>query len=968
MNNPTPSDPLPLDLHKLLWAKSDPYHLLWRHLLDAAAVCRALIPRFGCPGGLSVAWVCYLVALHDIGKADPLFQIKLDILIAEALLQPLADAGLMANIRKADGVGFRHEARSSMYLSGDGGHLAALGWGEYAIEVVQQAINGHHGDFHADAPSEEDYPKRRAQWNALRDNLAAMVAGVLGLDPAVSRQPQDFDECGIGGASAVGLRLSGLIVLSDWIASNNKRYRYDDCSVFANTNDAGEYWAVACREAERAVACLELDPPQTVSRNTHLPRFSDVWPAMAATARPSQRKLNELVLAGRVPLGMTILEAPMGEGKTEAAVYLSEVWRILGGRLGAYIALPTQATSNQLHSRYRKFLWEHSPKGSPPRLVHGMAWLMDMPDMPSGTVEESEEIAPQTYGDEETDDEPILAREWFQSAKRALLAPEGVGTVDQALFGALNVKHGFLRLYGLTTKTLIVDEVHAYDAYMTSILCRLLAWCRALEIPVILLSATLSRAQKSALVAAYTGKEFIPTEEQKGDEPYPLLTFAPLDGTAPFTEEIERDPERNVKLGLSLHRGLLDDPQATAHLAYEQVRNGCCAGVIVNTVKSAQAIFNALETIARDEGDTDLDLTLFHARFRAEKRGEIETEVTGKFGKTVDGAIENACRPQRGILVATQVAEQSLDIDMDVLLTQIAPIDLLLQRAGRMHRHTGRLRKAHVATPVVHVLLPSAENPFAFGTTERVYARELLLRTLALLTERLEINLPEDFRRLIEGCYSDTLPESNDVPADEMAQARKLHREKRQVEENAADPYLIALPRPDEFTYAMQKGAFDEAVDGDGKPASYLRARTRLGDETRSVLILGDPGLLSEFDRAMAITNGKRSAANTNDERRKASRWSPRLELLRSLFLQKGNVPIWWFPKGATAADGFEPVLDSGEEKIAWLRYHAVLRMNEAGEWRGVDAKGRSFTIRDHPTLGLTYEGDSEKDKNDATV
>jgi CRISPR-associated endonuclease/helicase Cas3 len=217
----------------------------------------------------------------------------------------------------------------------------------------------------------------------------------------------------------------------------------------------------------------------------------------------------------------------------------------------------------------------------------------------------------------------VIAREWFQNAKRALLAPEGVGTVDQALMAALNVKHGFLRFFGLSAKVLVIDEVHAYDAYMTTLLCQLLRWCRALWVPVILLSATLAHEQKKALAEAYGAAGALPVPPPGEAEAYPLLTFVPLDCPARVVP-VERDPGRDRSVLLVKKPGLLSATAGTAALAVDLVRDGGCACVLANTVRSAQEIFRELQAL----NPPDTKLLLFHARFRAEKRQEIENGLS----------------------------------------------------------------------------------------------------------------------------------------------------------------------------------------------------------------------------------------------------------------------------------------------------------------------------------------------------
>ena len=902
-----------LGLHLQLWAKSDPHHLLWRHLLDVAAVVESLWPRFRPLGEMPVRWACYICALHDVGKADPWFQNKDDKLAGD-----LRKTGLELPVRldttPPDILHFRHEARSRKWMLD---YLPAHhGWDKRAARIVTHALNGHHGNFSADCYSEGDRAAQHATWQPLRDELAQSVWRVL--------QPPPYAPVEFRHASALGIALAGLIVLTDWIASNHALYDYRTLQAH---DDPAKYFEAAQKLANGVVARLELnaDEPQ---HDITPPLFGAVWRDFAGALRPSQRALEAEVLAGRVAPGLAILEAPMGEGKTEAAIYLAEWWNMLRGKSGAYFALPTQATSNQMHGRYAKYL-QSRRAGAAPRLVHGMAWLLD---------DASVEATAQTFGD---GDERLLSREWFRPLRRALLAPDGVGTVDQALLSALHVKFGFLRLLGLRAKVLVVDEAHAYDAYMTTILERLLQWCRALEIPVILLSATLSARQKHKLVAAYGGA--VSSLDATGEEAYPLLTLVPLDG-APRTVNVERDPQRDRELHLKPHSGLLDDTEKIARLALARVQNGGCACVLMNTVKGAQNVYRAIEALLkRDEFSKPDELRLFHARFRAAQRKGIEDAVSELFGK--DATIENGRRPRRAIVVATQVVEQSLDVDFDFFITQLAPIDLLLQRSGRLWRHDRSQRFG--AAPTLEVLLP-AEGSLQFGVAEKIYAREVLLRTLVALhhpdlievrNEWQVIKLPGKFRPLIEAVYGETTLDSDVVPREEIEKAARERERTHNENENAAKTHL--LPTPNEREFSLARRAVGES-EGEGEAANYFRASTRLGDDSRAALVLRDDGLI-----ALA-------GASSNANQKPPSRAK-----LRRLFEHKVNLPAWWL-RETSATTGWNDVFD-GEN---WLRGHVIVPLR-GDEWHAHNGA----LIRDDPTLGLVFIAhQTEKEEADAGI
>ncbi|MDX2007845.1 MAG: CRISPR-associated helicase Cas3' [Meiothermus sp.] len=902
---------------RALWAKSEPRHELWRHLLDIAAVAKSLAPRFWPDGPLPVGWLCFLIALHDIGKADPLFQSK----APEAVDDDIKSVGLLEGVDPDMVRGFRHEARSAEWLIP---YLGKRGWPPEVVRVVAAVIRGHHGNFR---PKER--PDEHATlWNPLREELVELLEYVL--QPEPDFRPQAFVHANVSGVLFVGL-----VVLSDWIASSTHPFGYH---LIPKTDDPQEYFELACKRALEVVSQLELaDLPNPFAQAQPL-KLTQVWPEIAAL-RPSQEALEETVLAGVSP-GLAILEAPMGEGKTESAVYLAEEWNRQRGCSGVYIALPTMATSNQMYNRYARYLKARPSEQGQPRLIHGMAWLVgdDLPD------------APQT-DDGRDSKEAARIRMWLASPKRALLALEAVGTVDQALMSALNVKHGFLRLCGLARKVLVIDEVHAYDAYMQAILQRLLAWCRELRVPVILLSATLSRSQKANLIAAYTGQALDPVP---GVEPYPLLTFAAL-GQQPFVVQA-KSAYTQKHIELRLEPGLLHDAEATARKAASLVEGGGCVCVLANTVRRAQAIFEELGRMkAAGQMSNIVDLRLFHARFPAERRDEIEKDVFRCFGTIRDPetklVIPNPERPPQAILVATQVVEQSLDVCFDVMLSDLAPVDLLLQRLGRLHRHVINPRFVH-EKPVLHILLPSLREPFDFGRIELkrgkdgewrgVYDRATLLRTLAVLP-RGHFTLPADFRDLIESVYGGATLEADALLTSEIADAERARRHRAEDLEARAKTHLIPLPDPEVFSYAQATEAVDEAEDGQRQ--SYFRAQTRLGDDTRAAIILTRKNLINAYKNAL-------------DKAAKDRDYQPKKDFLKRLFWQKVNLPGYWML--AEPADGFEP-FDFAEPKDrpGWLRNHRVV-IAPGGEWWGL-LDGKPVRLKVDDVLGVLFESDTSQ-------
>ena len=574
---------------------------------------------------------------------------------------------------------------------------------------------------------------------------------------------------------AVCVFLTGLVILCDWVASS---VAFDD-TLDANSDDLP-----AIRKRAKATlkkyGLIDHEIPKTVSS------FTDLWPQIQ-----KPRDIQNLSGQLNASAPLTIIEAPMGEGKTEAALYLAERMRDEWKKRGIYIALPTQATSNQMYDRTQAML--HTIEGGRARLLHGTAFL------------KSAEISVHSEHDEEE------AERWFISPLRmGLLDENGVGTVDQAMAGVLLSRFSVLRLLGLTEKVLIIDELHAYDAYMQEIIQSLLRWCRVLRIPVILLSATLQNSQREAYLSCFTDYTSLPTLSNA----YPLITQVDEKGQL---SEIKAKASMNSTYTLCPQR-LGEDCAAIAHHAINQIKDGGCFCILLNTVKKAQSVYRVLLEIK----DANTETLLFHARFPMARREEIEQTCLNMFGKG-----PKANRPRKAILVATQVVEQSLDLDFDGMLTELAPIDLLLQRAGRVHRHRDRIRPKGLEAPVIQVILPEkdATNDLEkrYGNSGFVYAPFLLNNSEHLIENRLEVQVPDEVRAVIARVYEHVTPENMAV-----WQERAFYQ--HLMQENAKGRELPA-PDNDIFFPAESKPELLRLEVDDGfEPA--LRASTRLGEPT----------------------------------------------------------------------------------------------------------------------------------------
>ena len=357
-----------------------------------------------------------------------------------------------------------------------------------------------------------------------------------------------------------------------------------------------------------------------------------------------------------------------GGGKTELALHIADQ---LINRLdlsGSYIAMPTRATSNQMFERFAKYLQARYPSDSINfQLVHGQA--------DQHPHYQQMQARPQREGDESG----LTAEDWFQNRKRSLLASYGVGTIDQAMLSVLQARHHFVRQFALSHKVVIFDEIHSYDTYMNVIIERLLGWLHAFGAPMILLSATLARQNRVEILRAVGAVKL----EGALEMPYHRMTVVAQDGG------VEAYPLPRPKTRTVAIEGIPPDEGKLLEVIPPLYEQGGCIAVVCNTVDESIAIARLLR---ESEGIAADDIWLFHARFPPAWRGEIEEDVLRSFGK--DGA-----RPARAILVATQIIEQSLDLDFDLMISRTAPIDLLIQRVGRLHRHERDHRPPHFVQP-----------------------------------------------------------------------------------------------------------------------------------------------------------------------------------------------------------------------------------------------------------------------------
>ncbi len=681
---------------------SGPHPALW-HMLDVGAVAGQLLRRG--PLGPRSDWnlaVVYLVSLHDLGKISGSFR-------------------QMINGQTYGGP--RHWQHSYRLLLDHDARLAAiLGGQKEAREHLYAAVAGHHGGppEHLDGRAWNDQTDRIGA----EANVAAghVIDSLAALFPGASLQDMDGTT-----ASRLSWRLCGLTVQADWIGSNPEWFGREAPDIPLET-----YWLRAKRKAERAIRAAGLFGATPAPDG-----------AGGVLAGLSPRPLQQAVAEGALPDGPTLalIEDATGAGKTEAALILAARMMAAGKGAGLFFALPTMATSNAMLARLEKI----TPKlftGKPSlALTHGKAGINDLFREIRGRSSDNQ-------------NDGASCSDWLAvDRRRVLLADIGVGTIDQALLAVLPTRFNALRLWALSRRILIVDEAHSYDPYMERELQRLLEFHAMLGGSAIVMTATLPTGMRDGFVRAFQrGRGSLPPEprwSRVAPEPliretgYPLLSLV-----GQKVESRALDPVPATCRTVQVHR--LTDTEAAVDTIVQGARNGAACVWVRNAVDDA---IGAVEML-RDRG---VGADLLHARFTVADRLHKERAMQARFGR------EGLNRAGR-VLVATQVVEASLDLDFDLMVSDLAPIGSLIQRAGRLWRHMD-LRPADlrpVDGPALHVLSPDPglveDDRWLHKVLDAgawVYSQDVQWRTARVLFDAGAIRAPEGLRDLIETVHGD---------------------------------------------------------------------------------------------------------------------------------------------------------------------------------------------------------------------
>ncbi len=723
------------------WGKASPSegsealcHLLPYHCLDVVSVgqlwwqaSETIRNRFMITANLNApqakAWVLFFLSLHDLGKFDVRFQLK---------AKDLA-LSLWSGFSSAD------SGQSSTYYHGDFSLYwffqdlnERFQWDNWLGEDERwdiwnpliQAVSGHHGVIpeylEGSTPSAADVVITHDRQARLSFILSMETLFLKPVALSLEDLPPVFDVDFLAGFCAV----------CDWLGSAEKNTLGEDRFFYVEKPDIPlqDYFESRCPIAEQILAESGL-----IQKTTNKGGMRNLFPNYAP------RQVQTLVDDLPQKPGFTLIEAPTGSGKTEAALAYASRLLAAGVAESIVFALPTQATANAMLDRLIKVsecLYEKSNLV----LAHGKARFQKV------FIDLKKVSADQSFQDLNFETEAsVQCAQWLaQSRKRVFLGQIGVCTVDQVLISALPVKHKFVRSFGLGKSILIVDEVHAYDSYMYGLLEAVLKRQRAMGGSAILLSATLPLHQRESLLSAWGGDATVLKENDR----YPLITHI-ADAASSFfplskqeQNRLEADPKQ-VKIHCRTLKEMKPD-EALFNQVIQAAESGANVVLIFNLVAEAQHAAERLREMS------DIAVDLFHSRFRFKDRQLKEETVLSAYGK-------GESRKRGAILVATQVVEQSLDLDFDWMITQLCPMDLFFQRLGRLHRHK-RERPEGFESARCTILIPEDHDyqvhALIYGVKDAPNTR-VLWRTEQLLSEKKETTLsfPQVYRPMIERVY-----------------------------------------------------------------------------------------------------------------------------------------------------------------------------------------------------------------------
>lgn len=677
-----------------IWAKTAPKKSLINHMLETGIVAECLTDTngiyhpvlnrlseiTGCDSDTLLTKIVFICAIHDIGKIHPTFQGR-----DEEMLEMLRQEDL-------NQVSFDTRFKHEQYGANIFDKLSAEDVDIKNSDIISQIIRMHHQkeqkkNSDIDIIKIDDKEKAK-KWRHIQNEIYDYVKNIFRFDNLnlINKNISKSELFVVQNA------ILGIMITSDWIASNN--YVFDNQS-YKNIDEFLE---------SRKLQALKFLNNEGLIRQ-QIPVMQDFRSAFGFNGRPVQNDVEKIVHKNDIKC--MLIESDCGSGKTEAALYAAAVLGNRSGLSGIYMGLPTGVSAEAIQDRVDEFLTSHGMRNT--KLYTSKSMLLREPDK-----------------------KPV----WTDMSRQRLLAASAVGTVDQVMTAARLVRFESVRMDGLASKVLIIDEIHAYDAYMLAVINDLLKICGELGVPVIMLSATLPISTKKDLFGVL-GDEDI--ELHNG---YPMISYVTKDGKIHEHVSHQYMPDKKISCELL---PILNDNDKFARYAVDAVKDGGCECVIMNTVADAICVYDKIKKNKKN----DCKIILYHSRMTINARDETSREILAMCGK------DRTKRPERVIIVGTQVLEQSLDIDVDYMITAICPIDLLFQRIGRYHRHgdAGTIRERVVVANAVQVLIPADVS--SYGGTEYVYEKCYLDATIDAIREHNgHLLIPSGMPDMINYVYS----------------------------------------------------------------------------------------------------------------------------------------------------------------------------------------------------------------------
>lgn len=707
------------------WGKAlregEEHHLLVFHSLDVAAVANQWLKQsvglqtkirsmWQCDLRVFWAWILFFIALHDYGKAATPFQLKKPNIYRDIL-------GVNCSSREGSAKKFYHDMEGYSYFRSDFARIFEDNGRAELWDLWIRSVAGHHGSL-SEPQREAGYVLGYSTKDKQRDQIArrAWVDKVeeLFLKPqgiAIDSDKPPFID---------PIFLAGFCSVCDWLGSDETFFEYQSVPM-----DLRDYWKNTQTKAAASLASSGI-----ISSPTKNTAFATLFPGF----EPNQFQKYVQLLPARP--GLFVFEAPTGLGKTEAALQLAATMIGAGLAESIIFALPSQATANAMYERITKFA-KNAFKGEINIvLAHSKAKTNSLFKAYS-SVDKKEPA--------QDDDARIQCNSWITSSrKKVFLGQIGVSTIDQVLLSVLPVRHSYVRTLGLARSVLIVDEVHSSDPHMIGLLKAVLHQQRRTDSTTILLSATLPTETKKSLLQPWNKDADTTTIDPR--DTYPIVSYI-HDKTIHKSPKIavEDSHKKTVKLELQYHESMLLSEELKETII-ERAQSGEHIAIICNLVDDAISVFDSLKEKLGCATNT-VSLDLFHSRFTVKDRHRIESTAMGHFGRN-----KLCSKVKTGrILVATQVIEQSLDIDFDFMVTQICPIDSLVQRMGRLQRFAAE--HSDTMRPEPKCVVVTTESYDYLNHLYIYKCRGHLWRTQKLLESHSEFEFPSQYRFLVDSVY-----------------------------------------------------------------------------------------------------------------------------------------------------------------------------------------------------------------------